>query len=82
MNAELATLYSRLQKELVDPVLGMNIGHKIKERDLSLKKGMMSLIKGSTLHFKFEPGYFLGEDKQKVLIHIRQIARECGFPEI
>lgn len=82
MNAELATLYSRLQKELVDPSLGINIGHKIKERDLSLKKGVMSLIKGSSLHFKFEPGYFLGKDKEKVIIHIRQIAEECGFPEI
>lgn len=82
MNAELATLYSRLQKELVDPSLGINIGHKIKERDLNIKKGVMSLIKGSTLHFKFEPGYFLGKDKEKVIIHIRQIADECGFPEI
>ncbi|NLA51271.1 MAG: iron-sulfur cluster carrier protein ApbC [Alcaligenaceae bacterium] len=82
MNTELATLYSRLQKELVDPSLGINIGHKIKERDLSLKKGVMSLIKGSTLHFKFEPGYFLGKDKEKVILHIRQIANECGFPEI
>lgn len=82
MNAELATLYSRLQKELVDPSLGINIGHKIKERDLSIKKGVMSLIKGSTLHFKFEPGYFLGKDKEKVILHVRQIADECGFPEI
>ncbi|MDO5666939.1 MAG: iron-sulfur cluster carrier protein ApbC [Alcaligenaceae bacterium] len=82
MNAELATLYSRLQKELVDPSLGINIGHKIKERDLTLKKGVMSLIKGSSLNFKFEPGYFLGKDKEKVIIHIRQIAEECGFPEI
>ena len=82
MNAELATLYSRLQKELVDPSLGINIGHKIKERDLSMKKGVMSLIKGSSLHFKFEPGYFMGKDKEKVIIHIRQIAEECGFPEI
>ncbi|CAM5203512.1 iron-sulfur cluster carrier protein ApbC [Oligella ureolytica] len=82
MNAELATLYSRLQKELVDPSLGINIGHKIKERDLNIKKGVMSLIKGSTLHFKFEPGYFLGKDKEKVILHIRQIADECGFPEI
>ena len=82
MNAELATLYSRLQKELVDPSLGINIGHKIKERDLSLKKGMMSLIKGASLHFKFEPGYLLGKDKEKVIIHIRQIAEECGFPDI
>ena len=82
MNAELATLYSRLQKELVDPSLGINIGHKIKERDLSMKKGVMSLLKGSTLHIKFEPGYFLGTDKEKVIVHIRQIAEECGFPEI
>ena len=82
MNAELATLYSRLQKELVDPSLGINIGHKIKERDLSMKKGVMSLLKGSTLHVKFEPGYFLGTDKEKVIVHIRQIAEECGFPEI
>lgn len=82
MNAELATLYSRLQKELVDPSLGINIGHKIKERDLSMKKGVMSLLKGSTLHIKFEPGYFLGSDKEKVIVHIRQIAEECGFPEI
>lgn len=82
MNTELATLYSRLQKELVDPSLGINIGHKIKERDLTLKKGVMSLIKGSTLHFKFEPGYFLGNDKEKVILHIRQIANECGFSEI
>ncbi|QPT41012.1 Cell division inhibitor MinD [Oligella ureolytica] len=82
MNAELATLYSRLQKELVDPSLGINIGHKIKERDLSMKKGVMSLLKGSTLHIKFEPGYFLGTDKEKVIVHIRQIAEECGFHEI
>ena len=82
MNAELATLYSRLQKELVDPSLGINIGHKIKERDLSMKKGVMSLLKGSTLHVKFEPGYFLDTDKEKVIVHIRQIAEECGFPEI
>ena len=82
MNAELATLYSRLQKELVDPSLGINIGHKIKERDLSMKKGVMSLLKGSTLHVKFEPGYFLGTDKEKVIVHIRQIAEECGFPEV
>lgn len=82
MNTELASLYSRLQKELVDPSLSINIGHKIKERDLSVKKGVMSLIKGSTLHFKFEPGYFLGKDKEKVIQHIRQIADECGFPEI
>ena len=82
MNAELATLYSRLQKELVDPSLGINIGHKIKERDLVLKKGVMSLIKGSSLNFKFSPGYFMGTDKERVLLHIRQIAEECGFPEI
>ena len=82
MNAELATLYSRLQKELVDPSLGINIGHKIKERDLSMKKGVMSLLKGSTLNVRFEPGYFLGTDKEKVIVHIRQIAEECGFPEI
>lgn len=82
MNSELATLYSRLQKELVDPSLGINIGHKIKERDLQVKKGVISLIKGSSLHFKFEPGYLLGEDKEKVIQHIRQIAEECGFPEI
>lgn len=82
MNAELATLYSRLQRELVDPSLGVTIGHKIKERDLTIKKGMMSLIKGTSVHFKFEPGYFLGPDKEQVIAQIRQIATECGFPEL
>ena len=82
MNAELATLYSRLQKELVDPSLGTNIGHENKERVLSIKKSVMSLLNGTTLHVKFEPGYFLGTDKEKVIVHIRQIAEECGFPEI